>query len=299
MCQGKRRHNTRGIYSAHPAKTSEEGLRGAEKCVSIMGVGSSINSRFKKGGGMKLEGKVAIITGAGAGIGEATAFLFAKEGARICCNSRSESALKVVDKIRNLGGESFFCKGDVSAVEDAQRIVDDTIKKYGQLHILFNNAGIVIPGRIDNTSPQYWDQTMAVNVRGPYLLSKFAIPYLKKSKGCIINNASVVAVKGVKDRGSYSASKGAILSMTRAMAADYIEDGIRVNCISPGTINTPSLAERISKFQDPDAARADFIARQPLGRLGVPEEIAEGVLYLALAQFCTGVNLLVDGGMTM
>ena len=248
---------------------------------------------------MKLEGKVAIVTGAGAGIGEATAILFAKEGAKVCCNSRSESALKVVEKIERSGGDAFFCQGDVSVVEEARGIVDETVERYGKLDILFNNAGIVIPGRVDNTSPEDWDQTMAVNVRGPYLLSKFAIWYLKRTKGCIINNASVVALKGVKDRGPYTASKGAVLSMTRAMAIDYIEDGIRVNCISPGTIETPSLAERLSKFEDPDAARAQFIARQPMARLGTPEEIAEGVLYLAVAKFCTGMNLSVDGGMTM
>jgi NAD(P)-dependent dehydrogenase (short-subunit alcohol dehydrogenase family) len=247
---------------------------------------------------MKLEGKVALITGAGAGIGKATAILFAKEGAKVCCNSKSESALKVVEKIEDSGGYAFFSKGDVSVIEDARKITDETVEKYGKLDILFNNAGIVIPGRIDNTTPEDWDQTMAVNVRGPYLLSKFAIPYLKKTKGCIVNNASVAALKGVKDRGPYTASKGAVLSMTRAMAIDYIEDGIRVNCISPGTIETPSLAERLSRFEDPDAARAQFIARQPMGRLGTPGEIAEGVLYLALARFCTGMNLSVDGGMT-
>ena len=247
---------------------------------------------------MKLDGKVAIITGAGAGIGEATAILFAKEGAKICCNSKSDSALKVVEKIEHSGGVAFFSKGDVSVVEDAKKIAAETVERYGKLDILFNNAGIVIPGRIDNTSPEEWDQTMAVNVRGPYLVSKFAIPHLKKTKGCIINNASVLALKGIRDRVPYTASKGAVLSMTRAMAIDYMEDGIRVNCISPGTIETPSLVERLSGFENPDAARDQFIARQPMGRLGTSEEIAEGVLYLALAEFCTGINLSVDGGMT-
>lgn len=248
---------------------------------------------------MRLKGKVAIITGAGAGIGEATALLFAREGAKVCCNSQSESAMKIAERINGSGGEAFFCRADVSVEQDAERIVDKTVGKYGRLDILFNNAGIVIPGRIDNTSPEDWDRTMAVNVRGPYLLSRFSVPYLRKTKGCIINTSSVVALKGVKDRGPYSASKGAVLAMTKSMAADYIEDGIRVNAISPGTIDTPSLGERIAKFDDPVAARAQFISRQPMGRLGTSEEIAEGVLYLALAEFCTGTNLSVDGGMTM
>jgi len=248
---------------------------------------------------MKLTGKVAIVTGAGAGIGKATAMLFAKEGARVCCNSISDSASDVVREINGSGGEAIFVQGDVAKVEDAKKIVDETMEKYGRLDILFNNAGIVIPGRIDNTCPEDWDRTMNVNARGTYLVSKFSIPHLRESKGTIINNASSVALKGVLDRAAYTASKGAVLSLTRAMAKDYVEDGIRVNCVCPGTTDTPSLKRRLSRFEDPDGARALFISRQPLKRLGTPEEIALGVLYLALAEFCTGTILPIDGGMTM
>ncbi len=246
---------------------------------------------------MKLEGKVSIITGAGAGIGRATAVLFAKEGSKVCCNSLSESSLKVVNTIKSSGGDAIFIQGDVSKEEDAKRIIIKTIEKYGKIDILFNNAGIVLPGRIDNISTEDWDKTMAVNVRGIYLISKYAIPYLKKTKGTIVNNASSVALKGVKERAAYTASKGAVLSMTRAMAIDYIEDRIRVNCICPGTTDTSSLAKRLAKFDDPEEARRQFIARQPLGRLGKPEEIAKGVLFLVLNEFCTGISLSVDGGM--
>ena len=140
---------------------------------------------------------------------------------------------------------------------------------------------------------------MAVNVRGVFLMSKFAMSYLRKTKGCIINASSSVAIKGVKDRFAYTASKGAILSMTRAMAMDYMDEGIRVNSICPGTTDTPSLRKRLSKFDDPEAARKIFISRQPLGRFGKPDEIARGVLYLVNAEFCTGINLSVDGGMTI
>lgn len=248
---------------------------------------------------MKLTGKVAIVTGAGAGIGKATAMLFAKEGARVCCNSISDSASDVVREIKGSGGEAIFVQGDVAKVEDAKKIVDETIEKYGRLDVLFNNAGIVIPGRIDNTCPEDWDRTMNVNARGTYLVSKFSIPHLRESKGTIVNNASSVALKGVLDRAAYTASKGAVLSLTRAMAKDYVEDGIRVNCVCPGTTDTPSLKRRLSRFEDPDKARALFISRQPLKRLGTPEEIALGVLYLALAEFCTGTILPIDGGMTM
>jgi len=248
---------------------------------------------------MKLEGKVSVITGAGAGIGEATAILFAKEGSKVCCNSLSASSLKVVNTIKRSGGDAIFIQGDVSKEEDAKTIIIKTIEKYGKIDILFNNAGIVLPGRIDNISTEDWDKTMAVNVRGIYLISKYAIPYLKKTKGTIINNASSVALKGVKERAAYTASKGAVLSMTRAMAMDYIEDRIRVNCICPGTTDTSSLAKRLAKFDDPEEARLQFIARQPLGRLGKTEEIAKGVLFLVLNEFCTGISLSVDGGMTI
>ncbi len=249
---------------------------------------------------MKLKDKVVIITGAGAGIGEATAKLFAKEGAKVSCNSISQSALGVVNDIIKNGGEAIFVQGDVSNEQEARNLIEETIKAYKKIDILFNNAGIVLGGTIDSLSTKDWDRTMAVNVRGVYLVSKYAIPYLKKNKGCIINNASSVAFKGVSNRAAYTASKGAVLSMTRAMASDYLEDNIRVNAICPGTTDTPSLAERIkSRGGDYDKVRQEYIDRQPLKRLGKPEEIAEGVLFLATNEFCTGVSLLVDGGMTM
>lgn len=248
---------------------------------------------------MKLKGKIAIITGAGAGIGKATAILFAEEGAKICCNSLSNSGLETAKTINATGGSAIFIQGDVSREADSKKIVEETIKTYGKIDILFNNAGIVLPGSVDSISTEDWDRTMAVNVRGIYLVSKFAIPYLKKSNGTIINNSSSVAFKGVVNRAAYTASKGAVLSLTRAMAADYLEDNIRVNAICPGTTDTPSLAERLSKYDDPNEAKKQFIARQKMKRLGIPEEIAEGVLFLALNEFSTGISLSIDGGMTM
>jgi len=198
-----------------------------------------------------------------------------------------------------MGLEAIFVKGDVSEVKSAEQIVSEAIIAYDQLDILVNNAGVVIPGRVDNTDPEDWDRTMAVNVRGAYLLSKFAIPHLRKTQGVIINVASAVALMGAKDRAAYTASKGAIVSLTRAMAVDYMDDKIRVNCICPGTTDTPSLKERLAKFPDPEAARKQFIERQSLSRFGRPEEIAEGFLYLAEAEFCTGTCLSVDGGMAI
>lgn len=249
---------------------------------------------------MKLQGKVAIITGAGAGIGEATAILFSKEGAKVCCNSLSKSALRVVEKINNSKGEAIFVQADVSIEDQAKLIIEKTIEIYGKIDIVFNNAGIVLGGAIDTISTEDWDRTMAVNVRGIYLVSKYAIPYLKKTQGVIVNNSSSVAIKGVPDRAAYTASKGAVLSMTRAMAADYIDDKIRVNAICPGTTDSASLEQRIrNRGGNYEEVRKKYIARQRIGRLGTPEEIAEGVLFLATNKFCTGVSLLVDGGMTM
>ena len=247
---------------------------------------------------MKLKDKVAIITGAGAGIGKATALLFAKEGAKVCCNSISNSASKVVEKIKQEKGDAIFIQGDVSEQKICRKIVEETISNYNNLDILFNNAGIVLPGSVDIMTVEDWDRTMAVNVRSIYLMSKFAYPHLKKNKGTIVNTGSSVAFKGVKDRAAYTASKGAILAMTRAMAMDYMQDGIRVNCISPGTTDTPSLSKRLAQFEDPIEARKEFVERQPMKRLGKPEEIADGVLYLVLAEFCTGISLSIDGGMT-
>lgn len=248
---------------------------------------------------MRLKGKVAIVTGAGAGIGEATAKLFATEGASVVCSSLSDSASRVAEDIRKDRGKATFVQGDITDEHVAQQIVNTAVDTYGKLDILVNNAGIVLPGRVDDMSLKDWDRTMAVNVNGVFLLSKYAIPHLKKTRGAIVNTSSVIALKGVKNRAAYTTSKGAVVSLTKAMAADYMEDGIRVNCICPGATDTPSLAQRISQSTDPVSARQQFIARQPMGRLGTSKEIAEGILFLALAEFATGISLFLDGGMTV
>lgn len=246
-----------------------------------------------------MEGKTAIVTGAAAGIGESTVKLLASKGVNVVCNDISESGLKVVKDIKSASGEALFVRGDISDEGFANQLVSETIEKYGQLDILVNNAGIVIPGRVDNMSVEDWDRTMEVNVRGVYLVSRFSIPHLRETQGVIVNVASAVALMGAKDRAAYTASKGALLSLTRAMAVDYMDDKIRVNCICPGTTDTPSLKERLSKLPDPEAARKQFIERQPLRRFGRPDEIAEGILYLVQAEFCTGTCLSVDGGMAI
>lgn len=251
---------------------------------------------------MKLENKVALITGASMGIGHSTAVLFAREGAKVAVNSQSTRGQAVVDQIKAGGGEAIFVQGKVEDPKSAQAMVDKTVEAFGRLDILFNNAGIVLPGRVDNTTVEDFDRMVAVNVRGVFLVSKFAAQQmLKQGGGVIIHNASIAAVKGLKERLGYSASKGAVWAMTKAMAIDYIRDNIRVNCINPGTTLTPSLEERIAAFDDPQAARQNFIDRQPIGRLGKPEEIAAAALHLASdeAAFTTGQTLNVDGGLTI
>lgn len=248
---------------------------------------------------MRLENKVAIVTGAGSGIGEATAKLFAQEGAKVVCCSLSDSAERVVKEIINSNGTALFIQGDVAEEKTCQKIISKAIDKFGKIDILFNNAGMVIPGAVHENSVEEWDRIMAVNVRSVFLLSKLAIPYLKKTQGCIIHNSSVLALKGVKNRAAYSASKGAISALTKAMAMDYMGDKIRVNSICPGTTDTQSLSDRLANYDDPEQARQEFIARQPMKRLGTPEELAHAVLFLVTNEFTTGINLSVDGGMTI
>ena len=159
-----------------------------------------------------------------------------------------------------------------------------------------------MPGRVDNTPEEAWDRTMAVNLKGAFLVSKYAIAKMRSTGGgVIVHNASVAALKGLKDRAAYTASKGGLWALTKAMAADYLADNIRVNCVCPGTTDTPSLDRRIQAFPDPEKARADFIARQPMGRLGRDGEIAAAILFAASdeAAFLNGATIAIDGGMTI
>ena len=252
---------------------------------------------------MRFRGKVVLITGAGVGIGRAAAVRFGKEGAKVAINSltptNGQETLRLLQEAR---GQGIYIQGDVSLAADARRMVEETVKAFGRIDILVNNAGIVLPGRVDNISEEDWDRTIAVNLKGVYLVSKYTIPEMRKiGGGVIVLNASVVAIKGVKDRGAYTASKGGVLALTKAMAADYLSENIRVNCVCPGTTYTPSLERRIQAFADPEKARVDFIARQPMGRLGKDEEIAAAILFAASdeAAFMTGANIAIDGGMTI
>lgn len=249
---------------------------------------------------MKLQDKVAIVSGGAAGIGEASCRLFAQEGARIACLDQNASgAERVCVDIRKWGQQAHAFACDVSAEADVNHVIERVLAQYGRIDILFNNAGIVVGGRIHEMDTDSWDRSFAVNVRSMFLLSRAVIPeFLRQGGGVILNTSSCAALRAIADRTAYSASKSAVLSMTRCMALDYAADRIRVNCLCPGTVDTPSLHNRLG--DSPEMWRK-FVARQPLGRLGTSNEIAQAALYLVSddSGYVTGSAFQIDGGMSL
>lgn len=252
---------------------------------------------------MNFEDKVVLVTGAGVGIGRATAIMFAQKGAKVVINALGkERGSKTLDEIKSLGADAIFVQGDVSDENDVKNIVQEAVNQFGRLDILINNAGIATPGTVDNMSLEEFQRMMAVNVQGTFLTSKYVIKEMKKQGGgTIVNVSSVAALKGHKDRALYSASKGAIVSLTKSMATDYVNDNIRVNCVCPGTTLTPALEEKIRTAEDPELMEKQFKSRQPIGRLGKPEEIAYSILFASSdeAAFMNGSIITIDGGMSM
>ncbi|MFY9844364.1 MAG: SDR family NAD(P)-dependent oxidoreductase [Terriglobales bacterium] len=252
---------------------------------------------------MQLQDKVAIITGAGAGIGRASCLLFAAEGAKVVAVDLDPAALNsVAQDVGSAGGAVLAIQADVSREAEVGRIVSAASEKFSAIHILFNNAGIVPHGKIHETTEADWDRAIAVNVKSMYLMCHAVVPiFLQHGGGVILNTSSATALRSVADRAAYSTSKGAVLALTKSMAIDYVRDGIRVNCLCPGTIDTPSLHRRLAAFADPEEARKQFIARQPMGRLGTAEEVAKAALFLVSEDsgFVTGAAFSIDGGFTV
>jgi NAD(P)-dependent dehydrogenase (short-subunit alcohol dehydrogenase family) len=247
----------------------------------------------------RLEGKRAIVTGAANGIGRAIALRLASEGASVVlADVDEEAAGGVADEI---DGETLVHKTDVTEDGDVEALVGRAVSEWGGLDVMVNNAGVGVAGTAITTTEEEYDRVMDVCVRGTFLGMRHAIPAIRDSGGgSVINMSSVAALVGIVDRAVYSAAKGAIYSITRASAIDHVGEGVRVNCIAPGTVDTPWVARITSGYDDPEEARANMRARQPHGRLVSPEEIAAMAAYLAADESASvvGACMVVDGGVT-
>jgi NAD(P)-dependent dehydrogenase (short-subunit alcohol dehydrogenase family) len=252
---------------------------------------------------MRLANKIIIITGSGSGIGRSTALLFASEGATVVVNDLDTAkGTETVTEIQACGGSATFIQADVTNVEAVKALVDQVIAKYGRIDVLFNNAGISGVGALHEVDPEVWDRVMNVNTRGVYLPSKYALPHMMERKaGVIINMSSCVAEIGLARRAVYSASKGAILALTKSMQVDYAAYNIRVNALLPGTILTPFVENYLkTSYDDPEVAMESLKKRQLSGDMGRPEDVALAALFLASdeSKFMMGSPLYIDGGAT-
>ena len=247
----------------------------------------------------RLRGKRSIVTGAGSGIGRAIALRFAAEGARVVISDVDEEAATRV--AAEAGGETLVRKTDVTSTSEVETLVQTSVEEWGGLDVMVNNAGIGVAGTTTVTTEEDYERVMDVCLRGTFLGMKHAIPAIRDSEGgSVINMSSVAALVGIADRAVYSAAKGAILAITRAAAIDHVEEGVRVNCIAPGTVDTPWIGRITAGYDDPEEARRNMQARQPHGRLVTPEEIAAMAAYLASDESASviGACMVVDGGVT-
>ncbi len=243
----------------------------------------------------RLAGKTAFITAAAQGMGQAAALAFAREGAKVWATDINAQHLKTIEGRDGIRTRQLDVADEPAIARIAQEV--------GDIDVLFNCAGIVHNGSILDASTRDWDQAFSVNVRSMFLVARAFLPgMLKQQKGSIINMASVASsVRGLPNRCVYGASKAAVIGLTKSIAADYVRQGVRCNAVAPGTIDTPSLQGRINSYADPVQARKDFVARQPMGRLGSVEDMVPIFIYLASddSQFATGNVFSIDGGMTI
>jgi meso-butanediol dehydrogenase/(S,S)-butanediol dehydrogenase/diacetyl reductase len=241
---------------------------------------------------MRLSGKVAIITGGGSGIGKAIANAFVREGAKVVIAGRDS---KKLDRAAvEIGADCLAVSADVSNAGSVEKLVSATLDRFKHINILVNNAAVLLPGTAESISEEDFDQTFDINVKGLWLMSRAVVPHMRASGGSIVNIASVLSLVGARNRVAYSASKGAVMAMTKAMALDHAAENIRVNCICPGIVET----EMVARFSTDENARKQRIAMHPMGRFGQPSEIARAAVFLASDEsaWTTGSVLTVDGG---
>ncbi len=249
---------------------------------------------------MRFEGRSAIITGGGTGIGEATALLLARNGARVLIAGRREEKLKELsDKAKQEGLSIGYKVCDVSVESDCAATVETALCEHGKIDILFNNAGIIFSCPLHEVETERFQQIFDINVKGAFMMCKYAIPHMiSAGRGFIVNNSSVIGLKGFAGLSAYSASKGALVQLTRSMALEYADKGLRINAVCPGGVWTPMFDSYLERAEDADAAQAFMESLHPMGRLADPYEIAEAVLFLCdeKIMFNTGSMLSVDGG---
>ncbi|CAG7650895.1 Cyclopentanol dehydrogenase [Paenibacillus solanacearum] len=250
---------------------------------------------------MRLQNKIILITGSGSGIGKSTALLFAREGATVIVNDLlEEKGLETLEEIRQAGGSAIFVQADVTSPESVKSMVDTIIAQYGRIDVLFNNAGVSGVGAIHEVEPDAWDRVININIRGVYLPCKYVLPHMMEQKdGSVINMSSCIAEIGLARRASYSATKGAVLALTKSMQVDYAPYNIRVNALLPGTVLTPFVEDYLKKsYDNPEAGYESLKKRQLSGDLLRPDDVAKAALFLASddSRFMMGSPLYIDGG---
>ena len=247
---------------------------------------------------MLFEDKTVIVTGASSGIGRATALAFAREGAAVAVADTDKSAGdQVAGEARHSGGKAEAVRTDVSQEAEVRALIEAVLKRWGGLDVLVNNAGIYHQADAVGTPEAVWNNVLAVNLTGAFLCIKYAVPAMLRG-GAIVNVASEAGLVGIRNQVAYNVSKGGMISLTRSCAVDFASKAIRVNCVCPGTTDTPLVQAAVGRAPEPGAARRALEEIRPLNRLGEPEEIAAAILYLSAAGFATGAVLSVDGGYT-